>query len=128
VPLEMNRGVRTLGAIITLFLCLVGARFIFCIPTWAALTVALALALATFLALSAAARGVFVPGLGGRRLVIHLATMGLAMAALAVVLPMLPGLEKEAALLSLVLLLSALVYIAAALFEYARGKRNRAQR
>ena len=126
--LELTRRVRTFGSLFTLVLGFAGARFVFGIATWAALTLALALALVTFLALAAAARGVSVPGLGGRRLVIYLATMGLAMAAFAVVLPMVPGLEREAGLLSIVLLLSALVYIAAALFEYARGGRSRARR
>ena len=59
--LERNRGARTLGSIITLLFCFAGARFVFDIPNWAALTIALALALVTYLALTMAARGATVP-------------------------------------------------------------------
>lgn len=126
--LELNRGVRALGSLITLVLCFVGSRFVFGIATWAALALAFALALVTYLALTAAARGGTVPGLGGQRWIVYLATMGLAMALFGVILPMVPGLEREAGLLSIVLLFSALAYIGAAMFEYARNNRNSARR
>jgi hypothetical protein len=121
-----NRGVRVFGGVTTLVLCFVGAHFLFDFAAWAALILALLLAILTFLSLTAATRGAVVPGLYGRRLALYLFAMGLSMAVLAVVLPMLPDREAEAGVLSIVLIFSALLYIAAAVVEYARGGRTKA--